>query len=168
MNYDAFISYAREDGAVARRIVDGLRERGISCWFDSQELQLGDKYDLEIERAICASGVVLWLVSSHSIASDYVMYEIHTACTCKRQIGPIFLGSADASRFPPPLNLKLANVQGIEWIDGEQEANIEKLTAEVRRLLGRLRLRRAAAVGGVGGRPDARRYPPTQPGRYPG
>ena len=51
-HYDAFISYRRENGfLMAQVIYDRLKERGIQCFFDLQELRSG-KFDEKILVAI--------------------------------------------------------------------------------------------------------------------
>ena len=149
MSYDVFISYAAEDEQIARRIVEFLQGQGIQCWIDKQNLRFAGKYDREIERAIRRSRVVLWLASSRSIASDYVKFEIGTASNCNKPIGPVYLEPMDPSRLPAPFNLKLANVQGIEWFKETEEANMEKLGMEVRHLIRGLRRRQAVTVSGI-------------------
>ena len=38
----AFISYAKEDQAIAERLTADLRKRGLNIWFDQQEILVGD------------------------------------------------------------------------------------------------------------------------------
>ena len=47
-----FLSYAREDTDVARRIADALRSHGVEVWFDQNELRGGDAWDQKIRRQI--------------------------------------------------------------------------------------------------------------------
>ena len=93
--------------------------------------------------------MVLWLASPRSIASDYVKFEIATAAGNNRPIGPIYLEPMDPSRLPAPFNLKLANVQGIEWFEGPEEANLERLARDLRGLLHAGRWKRVAAAAAV-------------------
>lgn len=149
MSHDVFISYASEDAAQANRMRAFLQQHGIRCWIDNQDLRFTRKYDREIERAIRRSRVVLWLASSRSIASDYVKFEVATGANCRKTIGPIYLEPMDPARLPAPFNLKLANVQGIEWFQEAEAANLERLAAEVRGLIRGVRKRRAAIGGGI-------------------
>ncbi|MGA2065020.1 MAG: TIR domain-containing protein [Thermoguttaceae bacterium] len=150
MSYDMFISYASGDEQIARRIVESLQGYGLRCWIDKQNLRFTGKYDREIERAIRASRMVLWLASPRSIASDYVKFEIATAVGNNKLIGPVYLEPMDAARMPAPFNLKLANVQGIQWFEGPEEATLERLATEVRVLVDRVRRRKTAAICGIG------------------
>src|SRR6218665_3276431 len=40
-----FLSYAREDAEMARRLADTLRAFGVEVWFDQNELRGGDVWD---------------------------------------------------------------------------------------------------------------------------
>jgi hypothetical protein len=149
MSHRVFISYSREDGKTANAILEYLQEHGVPCWIDREDLRFTGKYDREIEKAIRTSLVVLWLASSRSVASDYVKFEIATAIGNDRLIGPVYLEPMDPARLPPPFNLKLANVQGIEWFRTSEQPNLQMLAAELRRLLLRHRLRKAAVSAGM-------------------
>jgi hypothetical protein len=142
MGYDVFISYASENQQKAKTILDHLKSQGFRCWIDTQDLRFTRKYDHEIEQAIKNSRIVLWLASPQSIASDYVKFEIATASNLKKTIGPIYLEPMDPARLPAPFNLKLANVQGIEWFKGPQEENLKKLALELRRLISEQKTKR--------------------------
>src|SRR4051794_33612386 len=111
MKSTVFLSYAHNDRETAAAIAEFLRRRGILCWVDHREIRLGDRFDREIERAIARSGAVVWLVSSESVRSDYVKYEVTTALHHGRPIVPIRLEAIDLAHLPAPLNLKLGNVQ---------------------------------------------------------
>ena len=45
-----FLSYARENADVARRIAEALRSRGLEVWFDQNELRGGDAWRSEERR----------------------------------------------------------------------------------------------------------------------
>jgi hypothetical protein len=47
-----FVSYARDNIAVAQKLVDALREAGLEVWLDLGKLQAGDAWDLKIRRNI--------------------------------------------------------------------------------------------------------------------
>jgi hypothetical protein len=60
--YDVFISHARED---KERFVDALdvalRERGVTCWYDSREIRLGDDFRVKMDEGLAHAryGVVI-------------------------------------------------------------------------------------------------------------
>lgn len=69
-----FLSYARADQAVARRLAGALEEAGLSVWWDTL-IEGGAAFARTIEVALerCDAVVVLW--SQHSITSDWVLDE---------------------------------------------------------------------------------------------
>lgn len=73
---DVFLSYKREDAETARRIVDAIRESGISVWWDDG-ITPRQAWDAEIEEAISAASTVLVLWSQRSVSSEWVRTEAH-------------------------------------------------------------------------------------------
>jgi formylglycine-generating enzyme required for sulfatase activity len=73
---DVFLSYKREDAEIAHRIVELLRESGISVWWDDG-ITPRQSWDTEIEQAISAASTVAVLWSPRSVISDWVRTEAH-------------------------------------------------------------------------------------------
>lgn len=71
---DIFISYKREDKAVAERLERALEQLGFDVWWDF-ELLSGDRFRKVIEKVIdqCGAAVVLW--STLSRESEFVLDE---------------------------------------------------------------------------------------------
>jgi len=75
---EIFLSYKKEDRAVAERLVEALRASGKSVWWDDA-LNPHQAWDAMIEREIAASRVVIVLWSPRSVQSDWVRSEAHYA-----------------------------------------------------------------------------------------
>ena len=58
-----FLSYAREDAEIARRIAEALRAFGVEVWFDQNELRGGDTWDTKIRNQIKTCALFLPLIS---------------------------------------------------------------------------------------------------------
>jgi hypothetical protein len=71
---DVFISYKREDRAIAEGIADHLQSQGFTTWWDT-DLVAGEQFNEAIERELAAANavVVVWSEASH--ASRYVQAE---------------------------------------------------------------------------------------------
>lgn len=71
---DIFLSYSREDQAVARRFAEAFAREGFSVWWD-QTLRTGEAYDHVTEQALRAAKAVVVLWSKASAASRWVRAE---------------------------------------------------------------------------------------------
>jgi TolB-like protein len=71
---DVFLSYTRDDQAVARRFAEGFARAGFSVWWD-QALSPGDDYDAVTEQALLQARAVVVLWSRKSAASRWVRAE---------------------------------------------------------------------------------------------
>ena len=60
---DAFVSYARKDRPLVRRLADALDAVGVSVWVNWQGLAPSTEWKREIERAIDAAGAFAFSLS---------------------------------------------------------------------------------------------------------
>jgi TolB-like protein/Tfp pilus assembly protein PilF len=71
---DIFISYNREDAAIAQTYRDAFEALGFAVWWDAT-LRPGETYDEITERALRAAKAVIVLWSPRSVASRWVRAE---------------------------------------------------------------------------------------------
>jgi TolB-like protein/Flp pilus assembly protein TadD len=71
---DVFLSYNREDQAVARRFAEGFEREGLTVWWDAT-LRSGEAYDEVTEQALRDAKAVVVLWSKRSVASRWVRAE---------------------------------------------------------------------------------------------
>jgi TolB-like protein len=71
---DVFLSYNREDAAVAKRFADALGGEGLNVWWDNA-LRSGEAYDEVTEAALRAAKAVVVLWSPRSVVSRWVRAE---------------------------------------------------------------------------------------------
>ncbi len=110
-----FIAYSQKD----RAYLDDLRTHAapllhggnVSIWFDG-EIHAGEVWDAEIKASLHAADIILMLLSSHSLASDYFYkqevkeaLERHEAG--KARVVPVVLSACLWQKTP------LANLQGL-------------------------------------------------------
>lgn len=75
-----FISYAREDSAMARRLYGDLAASGHTPWLDSENLLPGERWRRAIQLAIKESDYFLALLSSSSVSKrGFVQKEVLAA-----------------------------------------------------------------------------------------
>jgi hypothetical protein len=63
---DVFISYAREDQTYARKLAEGLRQRGFEVWMDDR-IDFGDRWWQTIVQAIRASAAFVIVMTPVAI-----------------------------------------------------------------------------------------------------
>jgi TolB-like protein len=73
-----FLSYSREDQAVARHFAEGFERAGLSVWWDVT-LEAGAAYDQVTEQALRDARAVVVLWSKKSVDSRWVRAEATTA-----------------------------------------------------------------------------------------
>lgn len=126
---DVFISYARDDEPVARRLAKAFAAAGHDVWWDAQ-LPAHRAYSDEIERNLRAARAVVVLWSSRSANSQWVRAEADFA----RNAGKLVQAQLDDSLPPLPFNqIQCADLRG--WRGSDRHAGWAKLRASAEALL---------------------------------
>lgn len=89
-----FISYARDDSSSVTPIVEELRRRGWSVFFDVETLEYGARFETVIRDAIRSSRAMLLMMSPRSEQSRWVTRERLLAEECGVPILPLLLDGA--------------------------------------------------------------------------
>jgi hypothetical protein len=104
-----FISYAREDISMAKKIYRKLKGRGHVPWLDEYSLLKGADWKTEIENAIYDCEFFLSIISKSSLSkTGFVQVEVHAASQeqLKRPEGAIYFipFKIDDADLPPKLS----------------------------------------------------------------
>ncbi len=86
--YSCFISYSSKDQAFAERLYADLQSKGVRCWFAPEDMDIGDKIRPRIEESIRLYDKLLLVLSAHSVASNWVAYEVERALNKEPQGKP--------------------------------------------------------------------------------
>ena len=125
-----FLSYARDDEAIARRVAKALEADGYEVWWDSH-LPAHCSYSDEIERRLAEAKAVLVLWSASAARSQWVRAEADYA----RNQGKLVQAQIDDGLPPMPFNqIQCASLKG--WRGGDTHAGWKKLAASVATLVG--------------------------------
>jgi hypothetical protein len=127
---DIFLSYASEDKARIKPLVDALQQRGWTVWWD-RTILAGKVWEREIELALAASRCVIVAWSEASVQSDWVWTEADEG---KRRgvLVPVLL---DQVTIPLAFRrIHAANLVG--WNGETPNSEFEELTRAVTALLG--------------------------------
>lgn len=83
--YSCFISHASSDKGFVDRLYADLQNRGIRCWYSSEDLKTGDRFRDVINQAIRAHDKLLVVLSENSVYSDWVETEVERAFSEERR-----------------------------------------------------------------------------------
>jgi hypothetical protein len=111
MNH-AFLSYGREDLAIAERLHLALRAAGKIGWRDLGELAGGEAFWKRIEDAIAGSHYFVLIMSPASLGSANCRRELDFALQCQKRILPMDFRVERTSQVWEPIE----SVQW--WLDG--------------------------------------------------
>ena len=105
---DVFVSYARPDEPMAKRVADALRGEGYSVWLDD-ELPVHRVYADVIQERLKSAQAVVVLWSMEAAKSQWVRSEADAA----RQAGTLVQASIDGSLPPMPFDqIQCADLKG--------------------------------------------------------
>ncbi len=111
-----FLSYAKEDKDVAKKLYNDLRREGLELWIDTENLLPGQDWKIMISQAIKNSQYFLALLSSCSVSkTGFVQKELKLALELLDEMSPykIFI-------IPVRINeCRLADnkLQHLHWVD---------------------------------------------------
>lgn len=117
---DVFISYARSDEKVARRLATMLQNTGYSLWWDA-DLPAHRSYSDEIESQLRDAKAVVVLWSKNAIKSQWVRAEADSARNDRKLVQL----STDGTIPPMPFNqIQCADLTG--WRGGANHPGVTK------------------------------------------
>ncbi len=91
MNFkDVFISYGRQESKFfASKLYQSLIKQGLDVWFDQNDIPLGVDFQAQIDEGIEKAHNFIFIISPHSIQSQYCLKEIMLAIKRGKRIIPI-------------------------------------------------------------------------------
>jgi TolB-like protein len=124
---DIFLSYNREDVAVARAYRDAFAREGLDVWWDAT-LRSGETYDEVTEEALRAATAVVVLWSKKSVTSRWVRAEA-TLADRNRTLVPARIEACDL-----PIMFELTQTADLcRWDGGASDPAWRAFLADVRR-----------------------------------
>lgn len=115
-----FISHSSKlpDFDVTKALAERLVDAGLDVWWDKDRLEGGHKFTAEIVEAIIRQHYFLFLLSKHSVASEWCRRELARACELGKTIIPLKLDDVSPQKLP----LELARLQYIDFRQGVETA----------------------------------------------
>ncbi len=126
---DIFLSYNREDQAIARRFADAFKAQGFDVWWDTT-LRAGEAYDEVTETALREAKVVVVLWSKKSVASRWVRAEASIGQELKH-LAPVKIEACDL----PVMFRLVQTAELIHWRGDPDDTAWAAFLSDVRRFV---------------------------------
>jgi hypothetical protein len=124
-----FLCHSSADKPAVRELYQKLRaESWIEPWLDEEELFPGMDWNMEIEKAVEATDVIIVCLSKNSITKEgYVQKEIKIALDFSdyKPEGTVFIIPVRLEECTPPL--RLSKWQYADYFEDQREQGFEKL-----------------------------------------
>lgn len=128
---EIFLSYNREDEAVALQFSEAFGKEGLSVWWDT-ELRSGENYDIVTEAALREAKAVVVLWSPRSVGSRWVRAEA-TIADRRKTLIPVTIEPCDK-----PVIFELTQTADLSGWNGDLgHPSWRSLVVEIREFLGR-------------------------------
>lgn len=114
-----FLSHASQDKATVRGLCERLKSDGFDPWLDEERLLPGMNWDMEIEKALRASDVLLLCFSNLSVSKEgYIQREFKRAKRYQEEKpeGTIYLIPVRLDKCELPYDFK--DVQFVDFPEG--------------------------------------------------
>jgi hypothetical protein len=135
-----FISYKREDAALANAVRLALRTQGLDVWWD-ESLQTGERWEERIDQALLNALAVVVIWSPRSSTSEWVRHEASIA-KIRGVLTHIVVGEVE---IPKPFRA----IQAVDlstWNQREDDSKFQSLARSIKQIARRrtsMRVRRA-------------------------
>lgn len=84
-----FISYSRRDSEFAQKLFKALKEVGVDCWLDQEDIPPAAKWRQEILVGIQFAHNFIYIISPESVASEICDIELDYALALNKRIIPV-------------------------------------------------------------------------------
>ncbi|MEO8467650.1 MAG: TIR domain-containing protein [Gammaproteobacteria bacterium] len=127
---DIFLSYNREDQAIARRFADAFAAQSFEVWWDTT-LRAGEAYDEVTETALRTAKAVVVLWSKKSVVSRWVRAEA-TLADRNRTLVPVMIEPCER-----PIMFELTQTADLSrWSGDASDRTWQGFLADVRQFVG--------------------------------
>lgn len=123
-----FLSYARPDREIARKLADDLPKRGVDVWSD-MEISVGSSWVDAISKKLDEATAILVLITPHSLRSEQVFREWSTAFHQSRRVIPVLAGGVSFEELPSELSV----IQGVD-LEPDYQAAINAIVSSFKSL----------------------------------
>jgi len=94
-----FLSHARQDLNVVKKLAQALQAQGYSVWYDQESVYGGQSWPKTIGEAIADHDMLLLVWSEHASQAHFVEFEWSTAIALRKTILPYLLDDTPLSAY---------------------------------------------------------------------
>ena len=111
-----FVSHASKDAWFVRLLVKLLEFHGIEFWYSTSNLKGGDDFPARINTALAEVDLMLAVVSSNSLESQWVFHEIKTFQRLRPsgRLIPLIIDNVDLTKLS---GLGLSDIQYVDFTE---------------------------------------------------
>ena len=95
MKNDIFISYCRIDSTLAKQITHKLKEFGLNCFWDVDNLELGSNYADTLQSVILESKYVIYIYGENSEDNIWQRRELDLALESGKKVISLFVNHSN-------------------------------------------------------------------------
>ena len=125
-----FLSYSRVDADFTARLAADLKQMGIDCWLDVDQIAAGEDWTDAVWAGLKACDVMLLTISPESMESRQVANEWKYYVTTGRPIIPLLWRPAE------DIHYQISALQYIDFFNGDYADAVEALRVELERITG--------------------------------
>lgn len=127
-----FLAYAHEDKGMMAKLRNSLRRESFTVWTNTTDIQTGETAEKAIKRGIEQADNVVYLLSPHSLGSEYCQQELEYAFSLNKRIIPVLIEDIDVQQIPPTL-------RDLQYIDLTHQVKTEYCRLDESQLVKTLR-----------------------------
>ncbi|AFY40594.1 TIR protein [[Leptolyngbya] sp. PCC 7376] len=105
-----FLSYADEDNEMEAKIRRSLMREGYTIWSSQRDIEAGVDFAEAIKHGLEATDTIVYLLSPHSLGSEFCQREIAYAQSLNKRIIPLSIAPIDETDLSP-------TIRAIQYID---------------------------------------------------
>ncbi len=104
--FDVFIADVVDDHEFAQTLASALRKRGLSVWWEEEQIKPGDYWADRVREALHGSENVVFVLSASAAKSNWLAVELGGALALQKRIIPVIKAGTPPEEIPGPLRLR--------------------------------------------------------------
>ncbi|MBT30456.1 MAG: hypothetical protein CMO01_12425 [Thalassobius sp.] len=121
MMTDVFIAYDNKDKAYRKKINHSLMRHGFTTWVDQSDIKVGDSYEDAIFEGIQQANNLIFLISPHSVKSEFCLRELNHALSFNKRVIPLMVELVEDQEIPESIRY----IQHINFTNNDENRKLK-------------------------------------------